>query len=141
MIPSASSYRRASNYPLDPANRPLTASLGGLTSRANSGKTYKIMRGWNIKPTSLIILASVLFIMLVIVVLPDVDLLDTAFHGGTAPVVVHTRATSAPAAITVPDVFQLPSASAEVFPHFRRLPMAANCAPNFLPILFRSIRR
>ena len=55
------------------------------------------MSQWNIKTSTLFILSCLVFIMLLIVVLPDVDLPDTAFHQGTAPLVVHARGTAAPA--------------------------------------------
>ncbi len=58
------------------------------------------MMRWKIAPSSLIVLGCVVFVMLVIVVLPGVDLLDTAFQRGTAPIAVHAQATSPPAALT-----------------------------------------
>jgi hypothetical protein len=80
--------------------------------------------------------------MLLIVVLPDVDLLDTAFQRGTAPIAVHAQATTAPAAFNVPATFLLPYKSPESFGHFRELRnLAVFSAPNFIPILLRSIRR
>lgn len=80
--------------------------------------------------------------MLLIVVLPDVDLLDTAFQRGTAPTAIHAQAMSAPAAVNVPAAFQLPCNAAEACRHFRGLKnLAVFSAPNFLPILLRSIRR
>jgi hypothetical protein len=99
------------------------------------------MSRWKIKASTLFILSIVFFLMLLIVVLPDVDLPDTAFHGGTAPVLVHARATSAPAAVTVAAVFSLP-ASAQISPRPRDQEVfAINTEPNFRPILLRSIRR
>ncbi len=59
------------------------------------------MSNWNIKLSTLLILSGIVFLMLLIVVLPDVDLPDTAFHRGTAPVVVHAQATAAPAVVIV----------------------------------------
>ena len=49
---------------------------------------------FTIKPFGLIVLFSVLFVILMVQALPQVDLLDTAFQGNTAPIVVHARATS-----------------------------------------------
>jgi hypothetical protein len=96
---------------------------------------------WRIKPSSLIVLGSVIFIMLLIVVLPDVDLLDTAFQRGTAPIAIHAQATSVPAAFNVPAALLLPCKEAE-HRHFHELRnLAVFSAPNFLPILLRSIRR
>jgi hypothetical protein len=78
--------------------------------------------------------------MLLIVVLPDVDLLDTAFHQDTAPVVVHARATSAPTAVTVVAAIQLPGAAEAYRPFYQLGTLAAAPNPNSVPILLRSIR-
>lgn len=114
-------------------------TIGGLTSGSNSGKTERIMSRWKVGLSTVFILASLIFIMLLIVVLPDVDLDDMAFHQGTAPLVVHAKATTAPATIAVATVFSLhnpetasPFRNAEV--------LAAHLDPNFRPILLRSIR-
>ena len=61
---------------------------------------------WNIKLSTLIILSCVVFLMLLIVVLPDVDLPDAAFHRGTGPTAIHAQATSAPAPVTVAAVLR-----------------------------------
>jgi len=97
------------------------------------------MSRWTVNPWKMFVLGSLIFIMLLIVVLPDVDLDDMAFHQGTAPLVVHAKATTAPTTIAVATVFSIPSpevaspiGSSEV--------MAANFDPNFRPILLRSIR-
>ncbi|MFZ0284502.1 MAG: hypothetical protein WAL32_04680 [Terriglobales bacterium] len=44
-----------------------------------------------------VVLLSTLVIIALILVLPDVDLLDTAFHNNTSPLVIHASGTSAPA--------------------------------------------
>jgi hypothetical protein len=98
------------------------------------------MSQWNISRSTLFILSCLVFIMLLIVVLPDVDLPDTAFHQGTAPLVVHASGTTAPAAVAVAAVFQLPDP-----PQISRSPrdsqgLAQNLDPNFRPILLRTIR-
>jgi hypothetical protein len=112
-----------------------------LTSGLFSGKKY-IMSRWTIKSSTLLILSFVIAVMLLIVVLPDVDLLDTAFHRDTAPIVIHARATSAPVVAMVHGAFQLSRAPGRAVPHSRELNnYAALSPPNFLPILFRSIRR
>jgi hypothetical protein len=81
------------------------------------------------------------FLMLLIVVLPDVDLPDTAFHRGTAPLVVHTQATSGLSAIAVATPAPLlPIIATFHLPRGERT-IAHSAAPNFLPILLRSIRR
>ncbi len=99
------------------------------------------MSRWNIKASTLIILSCVVFLMLLIVILPDVDLPDTAFHRGTAPVLVHARATMAPAAVAEIALFQMPHSfrDSSGWNPFE-LP-TTNPDPNFRPILLRSIRR
>jgi len=100
------------------------------------------MERWRIGPSSLIILGCVVCVMLVIVVLPDVDLLDTAFQRGTAPIRVHAQATSAPSAVNVHIVFRVPLDRLEACRHFRGLKnLAVYSSPNFLPILLGSLRR
>jgi len=99
------------------------------------------MSRWTVKAPTLCILSCLVFIMLLIVVLPDVDLPDTAFHQGTAPLVVHARARTAPAIVAVATLFQLPTI-ARAWHHDRDLELiAANFEPNFRPILLCSIRR
>ena len=118
-------------------------SKWGLTSSSHSGKSNTLnMARWKIKPSSLVILGSVIFVMLLIVVLPDVDLLDTAFQRGTAPIAVHAQGTSAPAAVSIFYTFRFPHTDAAVFRHFRGIRIiATDSPPNFLPILLRSLRR
>jgi hypothetical protein len=99
------------------------------------------MLRWKVKAPTLVILSCLVFIMLLIVVLPDVDLPDTAFHQGTAPLVVHARANTVPPVVAVAALFQFP----KILPFWRpdREPkvVSAHLDPNFRPILFRSIRR
>jgi hypothetical protein len=98
------------------------------------------MSRWKVKTWALLVLGGVVFLMLLIVVLPDVDLPDTAFHRGTAPVVVHTQATAAPAPVVVASVLQVHSAAqyALALERFSEFILTRN--PNFRPILLRSIR-
>ena len=99
------------------------------------------MSRWKVKAPTLVILSILISVMLLIVVLPDVDLPDTAFHRSTAPVVVHTRANMAPSIVAVASLFQFPQSS-EIPGSFRDLENgAATLDPNFRPILLRSIRR
>jgi hypothetical protein len=84
----------------------------------------------------------VIFVMLLIVVLPDVDLLDTAFQRGTAPISIHAQATSPPGAVNTPAALQLPDRASDAFHGLHGLKNSAILSgPNFLPILLRSIRR
>jgi hypothetical protein len=99
------------------------------------------MSRWKINSATLVILSIVVVFMLVIVVLPQVDLPDTAFHQGTAPLVVHARATMQPAIVAVAALFQFPHV-VHLWRPERELEIAANTLdPNFRPILLRSIRR
>jgi len=99
------------------------------------------MSRWNVNAPTLFILSIVVCFMLVIVVLPDVDLPDTAFQRGTAPLVVHARATVAPAVVAVAAMFHFPQVIQFWHPE-RELELVANILdPNFRPILLRSIRR
>ena len=98
------------------------------------------MSQWRLNRWGLFILGTVVFLMLLIVILPDVDLPDTAFHNGNAPILVHARVTSAPA-ITVVAAFCL-AVAALAFRHLpQQRPSAAHHTANFLPIFLRSIRR
>jgi len=99
------------------------------------------MSRWNINAPTLFILSIVVIFMLVIVILPDVDLPATAFHRGTAPLVVHARATTAPPVVAVAALFQFPHAVQFWLPDHELEFVATNLDPNFRPILLRSIRR
>jgi hypothetical protein len=100
-----------------------------------------MMSQWTIKRSSVVLLLGVFVVMLVIVIAPDWDLPDAAFHRGTAPVVVHAQATSAPATATIADAFTLPSGS-DSGRHFdEHRAFVVYSAPNFLPIFHRSLRR
>ncbi|MGA7907175.1 MAG: hypothetical protein WCA16_07175, partial [Candidatus Sulfotelmatobacter sp.] len=95
------------------------------------------MSRWTIRRSSLVILSCLIFVILLILVLPNVDLPDTAFHRGTAPVVIHSQATSAPAAVRVTTPTQL-LAVAKVSSYLQQRPLLASTVPNFLPILLHS---
>ena len=60
------------------------------------------MSRWRVKPSALAVLSCVFFLMLLIVILPDVDLPDTAFHRGTAPVLIHARTRTALVSLHAP---------------------------------------
>ena len=88
------------NQRLDPSA--VGAALIAIDRRRRPlAKVMKPMSKWKINLPGLVILSCIIFLMLLIVVLPDVDLPDAAFHNGTAPVVVHAHATSAPAPVVV----------------------------------------
>jgi hypothetical protein len=98
------------------------------------------MGRWTIKPSCLFVLMTLLFLMVLILVLPEVDLPDTAFHRGTAPVDVHAQVTSTPALLSVSTVvpFSFPAQTAS-----RRREHSlvfAHTGSSFLPLLHRSLR-
>jgi hypothetical protein len=98
------------------------------------------MLRWTISPARLFLLGFAVSVILLLVVLPQVDPLDTAFHRGTAPVVVHATATSAPAilSLAVPfDFFQ--SAAAPGHSH-EQATVIGYSSPKFLRILHHSFR-
>lgn len=98
------------------------------------------MSRWKLGPWGIFILGSLFFLMLLIVILPDVDLPDTAFHRGTAPVVVHTRATAAPASVNVAPALQAHGVLANVVATSHPAELDTGSDPNFRPILLRTIR-
>ncbi len=99
------------------------------------------MKRWNISSAALIVLGFMVVLMLLIVVLPDdVDLPDTAFHRGTAPIVVHSQATSAPALVTVAAAVPLTRVEEAYGPFYEPGELAQSPPSNSRPILFRSIR-
>jgi hypothetical protein len=96
---------------------------------------------WRISRPALFILFGVVLVMLAVVVLPFVDLPDTAFHRGTAPVVVHSQALSGATAVAATPLFHtlhLPDSLSHFHEHRA---FAVSSAPNFLPIFLSSLRR
>jgi hypothetical protein len=99
------------------------------------------MRNWTIKPGTLLVLIGLLTVILLVLVLPQVDLLDTAFQRGTSPVTVHSEATAAPivlkAGVAANSLVSVRSWEAL---KVESAHPSGSAAPNFLPILLRSIR-
>ena len=98
------------------------------------------MSKWTVKASVLYILGCVVVVMLLIVVLPFVDLPDTAFHRGTAPSVVHALATNAPLAITVPTLVRVVDPIRESRPFLDAVAPDVSPDPNLRPFFLRSIR-
>lgn len=116
-----------------------TYNFCGIDADSRLWQNWRDMSKWNVSRSTLIILGSLTFLMLLIVVLPDVDLPDTAFHGGTAPLVIHARATSGPIVGVVAVAYQW----SHVQKFSTRLESNApleNSGPNFRSILLCSIR-
>ena len=111
-----------------------------LTSILNSARLCELMSRWNIQTSARWILGSVFVLMLIIVILPDVDLPDTAFHRGTEPVVVHSQATAAPTSVPVALAFHVSRGLENNGRANRPSEFQTSFWANFRPILFRSIR-
>jgi hypothetical protein len=69
--------------------------------------TFRKVKKWNANPLTVFILGGLLVIIFLILVLPQVDLLDTAFHRGSSPVALKARFTSAPVFAVVAAVSHL----------------------------------
>jgi hypothetical protein len=98
------------------------------------------MSRWNVKASTLILLGSVVCVVLLLVVLPNVDPPDTAFHRGTAPVVVHAQATAAPLSIVVASALPGPNPIAHDWMTLRLSTSSIVFSPNSRPILLCTIR-
>lgn len=98
------------------------------------------MSRWNVKTSTLILLGSVVFVVLLLVVLPDVDPPDTAFHRGTAPVVVHAQATAAPPIMVTASAVSGPNAVTHDWVSLRLSLSSVLALPVSRPILLCSIR-
>src|SRR5579863_1523350 len=98
------------------------------------------MGRWTIKPSRLFVLMTLLFLIVLILVLPEVDLPDTAFHRGTAPVDVHAQVTSAPTLLSASTLVPF-SFSPQTALRRREHSLAfAHIGFSFLPLLHRSLR-
>lgn len=102
--------------------------------------SFLSMKRWRISPLSLFVLLGVLTVILLVLVLPQVDLLDTAFQRNTAPVAIHVQATSAPALsiVNIPAHFSIAIQGSEY--HSENKLLSAQATPKFLLILHCSIR-
>lgn len=68
----------------------------GSYAKSKARSIVNSMNRWNISRRALLVLACALVVITLVQVLPQVDLLDTAFHLGTAPIVIHSQATDGP---------------------------------------------
>jgi hypothetical protein len=102
--------------------------------------TFCAMERWTIGPWSLFVLMGLLFLIVVILILPEVDLPDTAFHGGTAPVDVHSRVTSAPGLLPVRAAATFDFSAHPASRHREQSLAFAHSTSSYLPLLHRSLR-
>jgi len=98
------------------------------------------MGRWTIKSSYWFVLMTLQFLIVVILIMPEVDLPDTAFHGNSAPVDVHSRVTSAPSLLSVGTPLPF-GFSASTASHGREHSLVfAHATSSFLPLLHRSLR-
>src|SRR5271167_644786 len=95
--------------------------------------TFGAMGRWTIKPSVWFLLMGLLFLVVLILVLPEVDLPDTAFHRGTAPVDVHARVTSAPTLLSVNTVVPFSFSAQTASRRRERSLVFAHTGSSFLP--------
>jgi len=114
-------------------------TFGGIDSERCLPLTFVRMSNWTISRGALILLMAFLVIIVVILILPDIDLMDTAFHRDTAPVLEHSRATSAPSLLTVriltPTLFSAEAAESNL-----EQTSLSHSTLQSLPILHQSLR-
>jgi hypothetical protein len=98
------------------------------------------MSRWRISPAQLFLLGFAVFVILLLVVLPQVDPLDTAFHRGTAPAVVHASATSTPAILSLAVPFHFLQGAVAPGHSHEQPTVTVYSSPKFLRILRHSFR-
>ena len=111
----------------------------GIDLRGRLAEHIGMLR-WTVSPARLLLLGFAVFVIVLLVVLPQIDPLDTAFHRGTAPAVVHANATSTPAILSLAVPFHFLQGA--VAPrHSQEQPaVTVYSSPKFLRILHRSFR-
>jgi hypothetical protein len=97
------------------------------------------MASWTISRGALLLLTGVLVLIVLILILPDIDLPDTAFHRGTAPVVEHSRASAAPSLLTVRILTPVMFLSEVAESQLERSSLSHSTSQS-LPILHQSLR-
>lgn len=98
------------------------------------------MSRWNASTSTLILLGSAVFVVLLLVVLPDVDPPDTAFHGRTAPAVVHAQANRTPTVSVIGAALPTGNPAQIGWTSLRLSISALQFPPNSRSIQLRSIR-
>ena len=74
---------------------------------ADRNYRLSIVASRRISSAAWVVLLGTLAVIVLIVVLPDVDLLDTAFHRNTSPLGIRASGTSAPSASLSASLFRL----------------------------------
>lgn len=97
------------------------------------------MRRWSITWPVLLVLVVGVGVIVFLLIHPDVDPPDTAFHLGTAPVVVHAR-TNAPASLTATNTRAKFSPAAEYSVTMSELSQTTQPPHDSILLLDRSLR-
>ena len=98
------------------------------------------MSRWTLRPLNLSILLGLLSLIVLVLVLPQVDLPDTALRGGTAPIDIHARATADPILASISLSIPLGFPTHPALRRFDRSPSSTHTPSSFLPLLHRSLR-
>jgi len=98
------------------------------------------MSRWTISPAQLFLLGFAVFVILLLVVLPQVDPLDTAFHRGTAPAALHASATSTPAILSLAVPFHFLQGAIGAGHSHEQPTVTVYSSPKVLRILHHSFR-
>jgi|SRR5581483_2852042 len=98
------------------------------------------MKKWAMEWPNVFLLVWVLLLVVLIQVLPQVDLPDTAFQGGTSPIIIHAQYTSAPSTGTISSPVRDAFARNIRERHLQHSPVAIGSTRSILPILYRSLR-
>lgn len=81
----------------EPAEKKGSLPKGSIDSPYRRRLRSFVMGSFTIRPLGLAVLFGFLAVITLILVLPQVDLLDTAFQRSTSPLAIHARSTTAPA--------------------------------------------
>jgi hypothetical protein len=98
------------------------------------------MLRWTVCPARLSLLGFAVFVIVLLVVLPQIDPLDTAFRRGTAPAVVHANATSTPAILSLAVPFHFLQGAVAPGHSHEQPAVTVYSSPKFLRILHHSFR-
>jgi hypothetical protein len=93
-------------WPLNPKSycENLTGGFRGLDKPVSSELYFPVVGSFTRKRSEWILLLGLLVGITVILVMPEVDLLDVAFQRNTSPVVLHARGTSASLMLSSPSL-------------------------------------
>jgi hypothetical protein len=97
------------------------------------------MRRLKSNPGLWVLLVLLMGLIVVILVLPEVDLPDTAFYTNTAPAILHARVTPARAPLVWSATLMISLFLLSWEPGRAQLRPAVRSENNFLPILYRCL--